>query len=311
MELHERSLADQTVPYRTVDVPVEGGRLRVGVWGTRGPVVLCSHGITANHTEFLHLARQIGQDVRLIAPDHRGRGRSNGITGPWGMAAHAADMAAVLDHLGFDQAHLLLGHSMGGFVAAVTAAQYPARVGQVMMVDGGVPLMDVSFITWLPFSNFFVEKLTRKIIGPSLTRLDLTFESREAYRAFWRAHPALARDWSPEVEQYVDYDLEGQPPALRSSVRKEALLRDVRTQMIEDLVPRSLRALRCPVRFLRAEHGIMNDKALYDEAKLARESAKITAFSSANITGVNHFTILLSERGARAVAGEIRALLEA
>lgn len=311
MELHERSLAVQAVPYRTVDVPVEGGSLRVGIWGAHGPVVLCSHGITATHTEFQHLANQIGHDVRLIAPDHRGRGRSNGITGPWGMAAHAADMAAVLDHLGFDQAHLLLGHSMGGFVAAVTAAQYPARVSQVLMVDGGVPLMDVSFITWLPFSKFFVEKLTRKIIGPSLTRLDMTFQSREAYRTFWRAHPALKNDWSPEVEQYVDYDLEGEPPALRSSVRKEALLCDVRTQMIEGLVPRSLKALRCPVRFLRAEHGIMNDKALYDETKLAREGAKIAAFSYANIQGVNHFTILMSERGARAVAGEIRSLLEA
>lgn len=307
--MDERSLGTDVGPYRTVDVPVEGGTLRVALWGERGPVVLCSHGITATHTEFLHLARQLGGEMRLVAPDHRGRGRSNGIAGPWGMRAHAADMAAVLDYLKLPRADLLLGHSMGGFVAAVTAATHAERVEQVLMVDGGVPLMDVRFLTWLPFSDFWIEQLTRKIIGPSLARLDMTFESREAYRRFWRQHPALASDWSPEIEQYIDYDLEGTAPAMRPSVRKDALLRDVRTQLVEDLVARSLKALRCPVRFLRAERGLMDDKPLYDERRLAREGAKLANFSYANVPGVNHFTILMSERGARAVAEEVRGLV--
>ena len=296
---------------KSIDVPVAGGTLRVRDWGGAGPVVLCVHGITANHTEFQFLVDQLGTSFRLIAPDLRGRGRSNGIKGPWGMSAHAADLIAVLDHLGIARADVLLGHSMGGFVAAVTAAQHPDRVGKVLMVDGGVPLMNVGFITWLPFSGFLIEKLTQKIIGPSLTRLDMTFESRDAYRSFWRAHPALANGWSGPIEQYVDYDLDGVAPALRSSVRKDALLLDVRTQLVEDLVPRSLKAIRCPVRFLRAPRGIMNDKPLYDERKLARAAAGIAQYSCATVEDVNHFTILLSERGAAAVAAEIRSILKA
>src|SRR5690349_1757100 len=98
---------------KSIDVPVQGGTLRVGLWGDRGPVVVCAHGITANHVEFLALAEQL-KDCRLIAPDLRGRGRSNAIEGPWGMAAHAADIIAVLDHLGIAQADVMLGHSMGG-----------------------------------------------------------------------------------------------------------------------------------------------------------------------------------------------------
>lgn len=302
---------DASPEYRTLDVAVTGGALRVGLWGTRGPVIVCAHGITANHTEFAWLAKELGPGYRLIAPDLRGRGRSNGIDGPWGMAAHAADVVAVLDHLGIAQADLLLGHSMGGFVAAVAAAQAPDRFARVLMVDGGVPLMNVGFIAWLPFSNYLIEKLTQKIIGPSLTRLDMTFPTREAYRDFWRPHPALAEAWSPYFEQYVDYDLVGEPPALRASTRKEALLRDVRTQLVEDLVPRSLRQIRCPVRFLRAPRGIMNDKALYAEDKLARAAAGMSQFTSATVPDVNHYTILLSERGARAVAADIRSMLAA
>jgi pimeloyl-ACP methyl ester carboxylesterase len=306
---NERALVVQPAGGRTVDVPVEGGSLRVRIWGERGPVVLCSHGITGNHTQFQWFADQLAHEVRLIAPDHRGRGRSNGIQGPFGMAAHAADMAAVLDHLEIEQADLLLGHSMGGFVAAVTAAEYPRRVRRVLMVDGGVPLFDVRFLLYLPFSDFLIEKLTQKILGPSLNRLEMTFESRAAHHTFWRAHPALGQDWSPELEQYFDYDLEGQAPAFRSSVSKDAILRDVRTQLVENLVARSLKAMRCPVRFLRAPRGIMNGPPLYDERKLKRAAAGIEQFSSGTVDDVNHFTILLSARGAKIVADEVRTLL--
>lgn len=297
--------------YQSIDVPVTGGTLRVGLWGETGPVIVCAHGITANHREFRALADQLGPGFRIVAPDLRGRGRSNGVLGPFGMAAHAADLVSVLDRLKLAQADLLLGHSMGGFVAAVAAARYPTRFARVLMVDGGLPLMNVGFIAWLPFSTYLIEKLTQKIIGPSLTRLDMTFESPEAYRAFWQPHPALANDWSEYVEDYVAYDLTGTAPALRASTNKEALLRDVRTQLVEDLVARSLREIRCPVRFLRAPRGLFNDKALYAEAKLARAAAGIPQFSSATVPDVNHFTILLSERGARAVAAEVRALLGA
>ena len=295
--------------YRTVDVAVADGTLRVGLWGSAGPVIVCAHGITANHTEFHWLADALGAGFRIVAPDLRGRGRSNAIKGPWGMAAHAADLVAVMDHLGIAKADLLLGHSMGGFVAAVAAAQHPERIARVLMVDGGVPLMSVGFIAWLPFSDYIIEKLVQRIIGPSLTRLDMTFAGREIYHAFWRSHPALANDWSPYVERYIDYDLDGEAPSLRPSTSKEALLRDVRTQLIEDLVPRSLEQIRCPVRFLRAPRGIMNDKALYDERRLARAARGIAQFGSATIDDVNHFTIMMSERGARAVAGEVRELL--
>jgi pimeloyl-ACP methyl ester carboxylesterase len=308
MSTNERSVINQQ-EYRTTDVPVDGGSLRVALWGTGGPVVLCAHGITANHTEFQWLADQLGSSCRLIAPDLRGRGRSNAITGPWGMAAHAADLIAVMDHLKIAKADVLLGHSMGGFVAAVAAARSPDRVRNVLMVDGGIPLFDVSFIQYLPFSNWITEKIVHKLIGPSLTRLDMTFADRAAYRAFWRPHPALKDAWSDYVERYIDYDLEGEAPALRASTRKAALLQDARTQLVENVVPRALKAIRCPVRFLRAPRGIFDGEPLWTEQKLARGARGVAQFSSATIPDVNHFTILMSARGAKAVAAEVRALL--
>jgi pimeloyl-ACP methyl ester carboxylesterase len=296
--------------YRLFDVRVAGGALRTAVWGERGPWVLCAHGVTANHTEFRALADQLGGEMRLIAPDLRGRGGSTRIEGPWGITAHAEDLIAVLDHLSLARADVLLGHSMGGFVAAVAAAQHPQRFGAVLMVDGGLPLARFGFLRHLPFSKGLVERLVRRILGPSLARLDMSFESRAAYTAFWQQHPAFAgEDWSRYVEIYIDYDLAGEAPMLRPSTRKDALWRDVRTQLIDDVVPRSLAAITCPVRFLRAERGLLNDRPLYAERRLGSASAAIRHFSSRTVSGVNHFTILLSARGAREVAGELRRLV--
>jgi len=293
--------------HRTFDVPVEGGILRAAIWGERGPVVLCSHGITANHTSFQALADQIGHECRIIAPDHRGRGRSDNIRGPYGMPAHAADMMAVLDHLKLPRADVFLGHSMGGFVAVVAAARYPDRIGKVLLVDGGILLMDASWILKTPFSKWIIERLALKILGPSIQRLGMTFTSRAAYRDFWRAHPALVNDWSAYIEEYVDYDLTGSEPVLRASTSKDALMRDVESELID--VPPALKQVTCPIRFLGAERGIMNGPPLYEDRKLRRRTRHLTTFSGATIEGVNHFTIMLSERGAKAVAQEIRSLL--
>ena len=86
------------MPDRYVDV--EGGRLAVHEFGRPdAPVVLAAHGITANALSFAALARSM-PDVRIIAPDLRGRACSRDITGPWAIWQHAIDLIAVADAYG-------------------------------------------------------------------------------------------------------------------------------------------------------------------------------------------------------------------
>ncbi|HYO18179.1 MAG TPA: alpha/beta fold hydrolase, partial [Dermatophilaceae bacterium] len=93
---------------------MDGGTLRVGEWGPgdpAAPTVLAVHGITASHLAWAPIARAC-PTARVIAPDLRGRGRSAGLPGPYGMAHHAADLEAVIESLELPPA-LLVGHSMG------------------------------------------------------------------------------------------------------------------------------------------------------------------------------------------------------
>ena len=289
---------------REIDIAVEGGLLHVGVWGPDSgdvPVVLAIHGITASYLSWAPVARQLS-DVRLIAPDLRGRGRSAGLPGPWGMAGHTEDLARVVNALAVPEV-LVVGHSMGAFAAVVFNHTYPALARQLLLVDGGLPLP-------LP-PNLNAEQLTALVLGPASSRLSMTFPDRNAYREFWRRHPAFATDWNADVEAYVDYDLVGQEPALVSCVRPEAVREDSIDQIEGAALREAISALasRRAV-LLRAPHGLLGEPpGLYPEQLLGSYATAFPGMRYVTVPDVNHYTLLLSERGAAAVAGEIRALL--
>lgn len=288
--------------YRTLDVPVEGGALRVGVWGEAGPVVLAVHGITANHRTWDLVADRL-PDVRLVAPDLRGRGRSAALPGPYGMARHAADLAAVLAAVGAGPA-VVLAHSMGAFVAVTLAHTDPDRVARLVLVDGGLPLT--------PPPGLDDAAVLAAVLGPAAERLSMTFPTRAAYRDFWRGHPALAADWGPAVARYVDYDLTGAEPALRPSAVLAAVQEDSAEIHSAATVGPALAALAHPAVFLRAPRGLRDEPpGLYPEPEVAAWAARLPGLRWATVPGVNHYTVLLADRGADAVAAEVSAAVAA
>ncbi|MBV9253064.1 MAG: alpha/beta hydrolase, partial [Actinobacteria bacterium] len=207
-----------------VDAPVAGGALRVGRWGAGRRVVLGVHGVTASSVSLVPVARQLGDEFTLIAPDLRGRGGSNELPGPFGMAAHAADCAAVLDRLGTGPV-TVVGESMGGFVGVVLAARRPDLVERLVLVDGGLPLPVPEGID--------VDTMIDAVLGPAVARLRQTFESVDAYLDFWRVHPALQEDWSADIEAYLRYDLTGEAPELRSRVSEAAVRADGAENLVD------------------------------------------------------------------------------
>lgn len=282
--------------YETFDVPTVGGDLRVGRWGNSDEVILAAHGITGNHRHYGALADQLVPDYTLVAPDLRGRGHSSHITGPFSMGAHADDLVAVLDFLGVEQT-TIVGHSMGGFAAMVCAARHPDRVRNLVLVDGGLPL-DLGPLAELP-----TEELLNAVIGPAVDRLRRTFESVAAYLEYWQQHPALADAWNPHVEDAMAYDLGGEPPTLRSTVREDAVIADAESELKRDDVARALAQLTIPATLLRAERGILNQvPPLYPESAVAAWLERLPTLRSLTVNDVNHYTILLTQRGAKAVA---------
>ena len=222
---------------------VAGGSLHAGRWGSTGPTVLAVHGITATHLAWLEVAQRL-PDITLLAPDLRGRGRSADLPGPYGLGAHVDDLVALLDATGCEQA-VVVGHSMGGFVAVTLAARHPDRVSRLVLVDGGLP-------TGRPEDPVPAGGI-EAVLGPAAARLAMTFQSQQAYRDFWRAHPALGPIWGPTIEAYVDYDLVGEPPEMHSSCREAAMRIDGAEVADQASATAALRHVAAPIAFLRAE----------------------------------------------------------
>jgi lipase len=278
----------------TITVPVDGGDLCVGLWGPDdGEPMLVLHGITASHLAFAHLARR-WSDRRLITPDLRGRGRSGDLGGPHGMAAHAADLVRVLDVLGLDRV-TVLGHSMGAFVAVVLAHRHPERVARLVLVDGGLPIPAPPGLD--------PDELLQAVIGPAADRLAMRFASLEEHRGFWQAHPAFAGRWSPELEQYVDYDLVGAAPQLRPSASYDAVREDSIDLNTGTDLPEALAGLQHPTLFLRAERGMLDQPGgLYPREVVQESVAGLPLVRMQDVTDVNHYTVVMSPAGADAVA---------
>jgi pimeloyl-ACP methyl ester carboxylesterase len=275
------------------------GDLLVHLWPARSadaPVVVAAHGITANGLSWAQVARALDGRATLAAPDLRGRAGSRDAPGPYGIARHADDLITVLDGLSRDgldaDRAVLAGHSMGAFVAAVAAVRHPERVGGVVLVDGG--------LTFGIPAGTDLDAVLAAFLGPAVTRLDMTFPDREAYRQFWQSHPAFAGDWTPEIEAYIQHDLIG-PGPFRSSCIADAVRTDGGQVLVDAETLAAIHALPVPGVLLYAERGLLDEpQGLYDEQRLTG-----LAMPTVAVGDTNHYSILIADRGARVVADHI------
>jgi pimeloyl-ACP methyl ester carboxylesterase len=292
-----------TQHYRTTTCPVDGGELTAAIWEpvaqSKGSI-LAIHGITASHMSWPLIAAAF-PEYRIIAPDLRGRGASRDLPAPFGMPQHAADMNALLAATETESA-LVVGHSMGGFVAATVAAQYPERVSALILIDGGLPIPAPEGTS--------MEELSQVILGPAAERLSMTFPDRASYHDFWVQHPAFEGNFSQAVRDYVDYDLVGTEPNLHPASNIAAVSFDALQLSGDEQYLGALRGLTVPVHFIRAPRGLLNQvPALYSPEQCEQWRAELPQVTFHEAQDVNHYTITLTQRGADYVAGVIDELL--
>lgn len=108
-----------------------------------GQTVMLVHGWMVSGRVW-HRLLPLLHDFRVVVPDLRGSGASAALArGSVTLADHVADLAALLETLDIRDAHLV-GHSMGGQLAALLAAGLPERFRTVTLLNP-VPVRGLDF----------------------------------------------------------------------------------------------------------------------------------------------------------------------
>ena len=100
-----------------------------------GPDLVMIHGLASDLAFwYLSVVPALARRWRVTVYDMRGHGYTDMPPAGYTSADLASDLAAVMDHLGIDRAHLV-GHSFGGSVALHFAALHPERALTLTLAD--------------------------------------------------------------------------------------------------------------------------------------------------------------------------------
>jgi 3-oxoadipate enol-lactonase len=99
------------------------------------PLLVLNNGILMNAAaSWIYQTEPLARQLYVLQYDCRGQGQSDHPAEPYSMAQHAADLAGLLDSVGFPSAHIA-GISYGGEVAQAFALAYPKRARSLILAD--------------------------------------------------------------------------------------------------------------------------------------------------------------------------------
>jgi len=277
----------------------DGIAMAWGEWPGSGPAVVALHGVTASRANFVGIADRLDRRRPLWALDLRGRGDTDKPdAGPFGMSQHAHDVAAAMADAGLSDA-VVVGHSMGAFVAVALAAEHRELVRGLVLIDGGLPLD--------PPPGIAPEQMLDVALAPQMARLRTTFPTVDAYLDFWRALPPFEGErWNAWVESYLRYDLGGEAPHLRPKASEAAVRGDFLDTLAGDRLRSRLEQIAVPTLLLRATEGFNpGTPPLLPDDLVAREGRRISDLTDRVVEATTHYTIALGPSGATVVADAI------
>jgi lipase len=257
-----------------------------------GPTVVALPGLGSSGWAWEALAETL-PDIDLYAVSLRGRGGSHAVAGTGGLTAHAQDVAAVVAELDLHDV-VVIGHSMGAYLAPVVAQQLPDRLKHLVLVDGGIR-------PHLPF--FMGPALTRLTFRTQLRKASGTFTDVEQLMKKGRVGPMLADrpDLRPLIVRMLDRELGGVAGARVVRTNVDRCVEDAVDTFHGSTVEPALAALAVPAYVFLAENmKKAGQRPFINEAVTAAAEARQPLLKVERLKG-NHVTVVFAPEVAQAV----------
>jgi pimeloyl-ACP methyl ester carboxylesterase len=282
------------------DVRVEVPDGSINVWsraaGADAPTAVLIHGLTGTSRWWANVIEHLPSDMGIVAIDVRGRGASADAPPPFDMAELADDIVRCLDHYSIDEA-IIAGYSMGGWMAAVFGGRHPGRVTRLVLVDGGLTLPSD------PDAD--PDEIIQAMVGPSLARLNIVFDTEEAFFDYWKAHPALERYWDDSMRKALRYELREVADGFSVVANPEAIRMGARQITVDPETGSAGESVEVPSHLIVVERGPSDEEGgLIPLATAERAAAANPNLTMEYLEGLNHYTLMLAT-GAPVVAAAV------
>lgn len=281
-----------------VSVPVPGGH--INAWHRRaggdGETAVLVHGLSGNSRWWSSVIEHLPEGLGLIALDVRGRGLSAHSPAPYDLSTIADDITRCLDHFRLERA-VVAGYSMGGWIVALFGLHHRDRVERLVLVDGGLP------IPREPGQD--PEEFIDAMVGPSLRRLDIQFESQDAFFDNWKAHPALESHWDDSMMRGLGHELVRVEDHFRVNANPEAIEVTAREITVGERANAAAAKLEVPTHLIVVERGTTDQPGGMIPLDVAKQAARSNrALTMQYLPDINHYTLVLG-KGAPMVASAI------
>jgi len=130
------------MPGEVIDVNGHGMHLRCT--GTGSPTVVLEPGAGDMASTMAWIEPAVADDTRVCVYDRPGRGWSDPVDAPQDATRVAADLHSLLHAAEVPGPYVLAGHSFGGLYVLTYAADYPADVAGMVLIDSAAPTSPVA-----------------------------------------------------------------------------------------------------------------------------------------------------------------------
>ena len=201
---------------------------------------------------------------RVIVPDHRGTGRSTHTKAGQTIAQHAADFAAIVQHLGVGPVHCV-GSSTGGAITQVLALDHPAVVKTATIAS-----------SWAKGDPFFKRQFTAR------SRMMAAAGVRAANEmgALFLFDPRFQATRQPVVQAWVEAATAGAGPAEIGVARIDMILAHDNLDRLQDI--------RCPTLVIVGDADFCTPPHLSEQMAQAIPGAELARLPGGHFFYMEH-----------------------
>jgi esterase len=258
-------------------VNVNGNDIQLADYQGENGTIIAIHGLTGTHKNMHYYAEKFKRSYRFIAIDLRGRGNSAETDAEPSIFKHAEDVLGLIGKLEIKNP-ILLGYSMGAFIAAIVASKLKSTKA-VIFLDGAAK----------------ASQHQRNIVQPSLGRLSRKFSSKEHYvDEIKKIYTNLGIKWNDVLQSTVEYEVVPVGINWENKSTASRIVADFESFFSFD-PHETCSQIECPVLLVYAEGNIGSMPPLFylTDYEQTRQSTKTI---ETVISDCNHYTMVFENR---------------